>query len=150
MRHRFIFDVSRLLLLRQVPELVTVLRAEVDDAGIDLVLSYRRITRHIQMKTLAKETTGNPYAIAESLSSIGGGCVVWMCYDRNTLEPSMFHFLGATGNALMRDLGQFPQATRNKKGVKIPRPGYRNVKIKDADHRRLSLERLVGILFDIP
>src|SRR5208283_6067006 len=37
MRHRFVYDVSRLLLLRMEPELVTVLRSEVDDAGVDLV-----------------------------------------------------------------------------------------------------------------
>ncbi len=89
-------------------------------------------------------------AIAESLSSVVGGCVVWMCYDRATLKPTVFHMMGARGNGLMRDLRQFPQATKNKKTGKVPRPGYRNVKIVDADIRRLSLDQLVGILFDFP
>ena len=111
MRHRFVYDVSRLLLLRQEPEFATVLRAEVDDAGVDLVLSFRNIARQIQMKTLAKETTGNPYAVAESLSSIVGGCVVWMCYERETMKPTMYHLMGGRGNALMQDLRQYPQAT---------------------------------------
>ena len=149
MRHRFVYDVSRLLLLRQEPELATVLRAEVDDAGVDLVLSFRNIARQIQMKTLAKETTGNPYAVAESLSSIVGGCVVWMCYERETMKPTMYHLMGGRGNALMQDLRQYPQATKNKKTGKVPRAGYRSIKIRDADHRRLSLEQLVGILLDL-
>src|SRR5204863_8965367 len=114
-----------------------------------LVLSFRNIARQIQMKTLAKETTGNPYAVAESLSSIVGGCVVWMCYERETMKPTMYHLMGGRGNALMQDLRQYPQATKNKKTGKVPRAGYRSIKIRDADHRRLSLEQLVGILLDL-
>jgi hypothetical protein len=149
MRHRFIYDVSRLLLLRQEPELVTVLRSEVDDAGVDLVMTLHSVTRQIQMKTLAKAKTNNPYSVAESLSEIAGGCVVWMCYDRETLKPTMYHLMGGRGNAFLQDLKQFPQATKNGKNGKVPRLGYRNIKIKDANYRRLNLEQLVKNLFDL-
>ena len=149
MRHRFTYDVSRLLLLRQEPELVTVLKAEVDDAGVDLVLTYRKITRQIQMKTLAKKMTNNPYSVAESLGGLAGGCVLWVCYDRDTLKPTGYHLMGARGDAPMQELHQFPQATKKKNGKKVPRAGYRNIKIKDADFRTLTLSELVSILFDI-
>lgn len=150
MRHRFIYDVSRLLLLREEPELVTVLRAEVDDAGIDLVMTFRMITRQIQMKTLAKHTTNNPYSVAESLSGVIGGCVVWACYDRETLEPTQYHLMGGRGNTPMDDLLRFPQATKRKNGVKVPREGYRSIRIRDAGFQSQSLEQLIHILFDLP
>ncbi len=149
MRHRFTYDVSRLLLLRQEPELVTVLKAEVDDAGVDLVLTFRKITRQIQMKTLAKKTTNNPYSVAEALGGLAGGCVLWVCYDRETLKPTGYHLMGARGDAPMQELDQFPQATKKKNGKKVSRAGYRNIKIKDADFRNLTLSDLVGILFDL-
>ena len=148
MRHRFIYDVSRLLLLRQEPELVTVLRSEVDDAGVDLVMTLRTVTRQIQMKTLAKATTNNPYSVAESLSGIVGGCVVWICYDRGNLKPTHYHLMGGRGNARMRDLTLFPQATKRKSGVKVPRDGYRSIRIRDAEFSKLTLEQLVSTLFD--
>ncbi len=148
MRHSFIYDVSRFLLLRQEPELVTVLRSEVDDAGVDLVMTFRTVTRQIQMKTLSKATTPNPYSVAESLSGIVGGCVVWICYDRDTFKPTHYHLMGGRGNARMRDLTQFPQATKKKNGVKAPREGYRSIRIRDAEFRNQSLEELVEILFD--
>ena len=150
MRHHFIYDVSRLLLLRQDPELVTVLRSEVDDAGVDLVMTFRKVTRQIQMKTLAKATTNNPYSVAESLSGIAGGCVIWTCYDRETLNPTHYHLMGGPGSAPMRDLTQFPQATKKKNGVKVPRAGYRTIKIRDAEFQGLKLEQLVNVLFDLP
>lgn len=149
MRHYFIYDVSRLLLLQNEPELVTVLRSEVDDAGIDLVMTFRTVTRQIQMKTLSKATTPNPYSVAESLSGIVGGCVVWTCYDRGTLKPTHYHLMGGRGNAPMRDLMQFPQAEKKKNGVKVPREGYRTIRIRDAEFQNQSLEQLVGILFEL-
>ncbi len=149
MRHRFIYDVSRLLLLRPEPEQVTVLRSEVDDSGIDLVMTLGTVTRQIQMKTLSKATTPNPYSIAESLSGIIGGCVIWICYDRATLKPTHYHLMGGRGNAPMRDLTLFPGATKRKSGRKVPRAGYRNIRIKDADFRKVDLPALASILFDI-
>ncbi len=140
MRHCFIYDVSRLLLLKQEPELVTVLRSEVDDAGVDLVMTFHTVTRQIQMKTLSKATTPNPYSVAESLSGIVGGCVVWTCYDRETLKPTHYHMMGGRGNAPMRDLMQFPQAFKKKNGVKVPRDGYRSIRIGDADPHEKTTE----------
>ncbi len=149
MRHRFIYDVSRQLLRRQEPELVTVLRSEVDEAGVDLVMTFRTVTRQIQMKTLSKDTTTNPYSVAESLSGIVGGCVVWTCYDRETLEPTHYHMMGGCGNAPMSDLTKYPQATKKKSGVKVPRAEYRSIRIRDAEFQNLSLAGLVCTLFDI-
>ena len=150
MRHRFVYDVSRLVLQRDPPGLVTVLTSEVDNAGVDVVMTFGQITRQIQMKTLAKTITSNPYAISESLSGLVGGCVVWVCYDRASLEPTCYHMMGGRGDARMRDLMSFPEGTRKKRGIKVSRRGYRNIRIRDAEHRNLSLKELVSIFFDLP
>jgi hypothetical protein len=151
MRHRFIFDISQQMLLRsKEPAVVTVLSAEVDNAGVDLVLSFRQVTRQIQMKTLAKRTTSNPYAVAESLSDLPGGCVVWMCYDPKNFTPTVYHFMGGKGNERMNDLRTFPEASKSKRTGKVPRLGYRSIRLRDATYRGLSLQHLVNLLFALP
>jgi hypothetical protein len=151
MRHRFIFDVSQHMLLRdKEPAVLTVLSAEVDNAGVDLVLSFRQVTRQIQMKTLSKRTTSNPYSVAESLSSLPGGCVVWMCYDPKDFSPTVYHFMGGRGNARMKELRTFPEASKNRKAGKVPRQGYRSIRISDATHHALLLPELVSLLFALP
>ena len=149
MRHQFICDVSRFLLLLQEPELVTVLRSEVDNSGVDLVMTLRTVTRQIQMKTLAKAKKNNLYSVAESLSGIPGGCVVWICYDRESLKPTQYHLMGGRGNEKMKDLTLFPQAMKKKKVGTVPRVGYRDIAINDAEFQCLTLEQLVAILFGI-
>jgi hypothetical protein len=57
--------------------------------------------------------------------------------------------MGGRGNEPMRDLMQFSQAERKKNGVKVPREGYRSIRIRDAEFQNQSLEQLVEILFDI-
>jgi hypothetical protein len=145
MRHRFVYEVSRLLLLREEPEMVRVSTAEVDDAGIDLVMTCRHVTRHIQLKTLANKKTSNHYAIAESLGGMPGGCIVWICYDRETFRPLHYHLMGGRGNNNMRSLSHQPKAKKRSGG---DREGYRKVKIKDAESQKITLGRLVEILFD--
>lgn len=112
-------------------------------------MTFHKITRQIQLKTLAQTTTTNPYQIAESLSGVVGGCVIWTCYDRETLKPFHYHMMGGRGNAPMPDLSRFAQPIKKKKnGAKEVRHGYRSVRIRDAEHQKLSLERLAEILFD--
>jgi hypothetical protein len=128
--------------------MVTVLRSEVDDAGVDLVMTLGSVTRQIQMKTLAKATTNNPYSVAESLGGLIGGCVVWICYDRESFEPTRYHLMGGRGNTPMRDLAVFPVAKKKKNGKKVAREGYRSIRIRDAEFRNLGLDDLVTVMFD--
>lgn len=50
----------------------------------------------------------------------------------------------------MRDLMDFPEGTRKKRGINVSRRGYRNIRIRDAEYRNISLKALVSILFDLP
>lgn len=146
MRHRFVYEVTRLLLLRPQIEMVRVSQGEVDDAGVDLVMTCRHVTRHIQLKTLARNTTGNAYAIAEALGETPGAAVIWISYERETFRPTHYHMLGGRGNAPLRSLADLPLAKKRNGG---DRDGYRKVKITHSEYREIGICTLVEILFDL-
>lgn len=146
-RHAFLFDVCQHLLLQDPPVKVTILNAEVDDSGIDIVMIVGEVTRQIQMKTLNKRDAPNPYNIAESVFNIAGGCVVWLCYDHLSMRPTCYHFLGRAQNQSLGNADRFPVGSRKMGGIRKEKTGYRAVKTKDANHRDLSLGQLVDLLF---
>lgn len=150
MRHCFTYELSRLLLLGDTPLMLSVSRSEIDDAGVDLVMSVNAVTRSIQMKALARERTENGYAIAESLLRSPGGCVLWVCYSKETLEPIHFHLFDCGTNGLSEEaIKDLPQATKRKKTGKVARKGYRQLRIEDAQHQDLDLPRLANRLFNL-
>ncbi|MGA2604978.1 MAG: hypothetical protein ABSG14_12190 [Verrucomicrobiia bacterium] len=122
-----------------------ILQAEVDIAGVDVMFIYTKIFRHVQLKALSKSFNKNPYAIHESLGGKAGACIIWICYDKTTLQPSSYHMMGKRGNGKMCSLEGFTPAKdpRSKK----ERLGYRAVRIDDANYHCLSLGNLVEVLF---
>lgn len=95
MRHCFLYEVMRVLLTRSEALMVTILNSEVDDAGVDIVLTLSSITRHIQMKTINKRHAPNSYNIEDALLELPGGCVMWMTCDLETMSPAVYDLLGA-------------------------------------------------------
>ncbi len=146
-RHAFLFDVCQYLSLKEPPIKVTILNAEVDDSGIELVLNVGEVIRQIQMKTLNKRDAPNPYNIADSVFSIAGGCVIWMCYNHLDMRPTRYHLLGGPQNNCMRNASNFPIGKKQVKGKKVDRAGYRHVKTKEANQRDLTLAKLMDLLF---
>lgn len=151
MRHCFLYELARVLLTRDEPRMVTILNSEVDDSGVDIVLTFGSITRHIQMKTINKRHAPNPYNIASSLWSLPGACVIWMTYDPFTMRPLVYHLLGARGNGFINEVTtkEFPAGKRKKSGAWAEREGYRGVKSADANQKSLSIEGLIDYLFDL-
>lgn len=147
LRHAFVYDLCRHLLLLDPPRMVTVLNAEVDDSGVDLILTVGGVTRPVQMKTLSRPKNGNPYNIAEALFSLPGACVIWTVYDPSTMKVTGYHYLGQGCHEPMGEASCFPQGRRMKGGVWYERVRYRQVKLKDATHLGLNIERLAEILF---
>ena len=150
-QHHFIYEVAKHLVNRDPMEYLTILKAEVDDDGIDLILKTAKVTRHIQLKTLGKRNTGGKYQIKETLSKLPGGCVIWICYDPEDIyNPFCYHFLGKRGNGRFVDLSQYPQAlkrAKDKEGNPIDRTGYRNIRLQDTQNRSWKLEKLVDHMF---
>jgi len=66
--HVFVGDALRRLWQRGVTD-VEVLRSEFDAGGYDLVMSYRKVVRHIQFKSVMEDGKAANVKVASSLSS---------------------------------------------------------------------------------
>lgn len=131
---RFLFDLRRVLVLREPPSLLNVLKSEVDAFGFDLVLALGDRTVHVQMKTRSGRPPPNAYEISEELWRLPAACVVWMLYDAASLEPTSYYVFGQP----MPDINAFNPSRR---------AGYRGVRMRDANYRELSIAALADLLF---
>jgi hypothetical protein len=57
--------------------------------------------------------------------------------------------MGGRGNSPMRDLTTFQIATKKRGTERVHRPGRRNIHIRDAEHRNLTMRGLLEVLFDL-
>ncbi|NJK45255.1 MAG: hypothetical protein HC933_14150 [Pleurocapsa sp. SU_196_0] len=134
LEHRFLFDLRRELVLRDTPELLNVLKSDVDIFGFDLVLAVGDKSVHVQMKTRSGKPPANPYMISEALWRLPNACVIWMLYSSENLEPTGYYLFGFP----MPDLEKFSVAKRT---------GRRNVRMQQA--RPLTLKVLAELLFPV-
>jgi len=141
--HRLLYDLARFLAVRSTPLLLTTLRSEIDDSGIDVVLKLASVTRFVQLKTKSNKTNGI-YAVKRTLGGTPGGCVIWIHYNPLTLEPSSYSMFGGRANSLMQSLDDYPTTT--KKGSKV-RQGYVNIRFGQANYQHIDLDKLVDLLF---
>jgi hypothetical protein len=62
---------------------VEVLRSEFDAGGYDLVMSYRKVVRHIQFKSVMEDGKAAYVKVGMKLMEKPSGCVIWI-----VLSPS--------------------------------------------------------------
>lgn len=147
--HVFVGDALRRLWQRGVTD-VEVLRSEFDAGGYDLVMSYRKIVRHIQFKTVTESGRAAAVRISVKLMEKPAGCVVWIVVSPS-LELKSFLWLGESPGKPLPDIVELKKAKhkRNAKGIKREWPNYRVV--RRSRFERLStldavLDRLFGPL----
>ena len=148
LEHLFLGELLRHLWLRGCYD-VEVTKPQVDAAGWDVSIQVRSVTRHIQLKASFLNMKNRTVSINERLSHKPSGCVVWMCFDKNTLELGPFHLFGAGPGRRLPSLAEFPPAknTRaNAKGVKKDRQSTRKV-AKTHFTRIETVDELVVRLF---
>src|SRR3954452_20974615 len=75
--HVFVGDTLRRLWQLGVTD-VEVLRSEFDAGGYDLVMSYRKVVRHIQFKTVLVDGKAASTKISLKLLEKPSGCVIWI------------------------------------------------------------------------
>lgn len=138
LEHRFIYDLSKQLLLEKKPRILNVLRSEVDAFGFDMVLSTTARTVHIQMKTRSGKKTGSPFRISNELWTLPNAYIVWMLYSSKTLEP--------TGYFVFDFKSSRKTAFRAWKKHSNKRSRYRRVKMRDATHQNIGVKELADIL----
>jgi hypothetical protein len=120
---------------------VEMLKPQVDDGGYDLVLEANGIVRHIQLKASHLGATTAGVKVNVLLGRKPGGCVIWMHFDRVTLDFGHFLWFGGAPNEPLPDLSLFKISTHSKanaQGLKLERPNIRDVP-------KAQFQRLEGI-----
>lgn len=123
----------------------------IDRAGHDVVLEAHGVTRHVQFKSSAISSKTARQSVHVALCEKTSGCVVWVQFDRGTLDLGPFYFLGGTaGNPLpdIRHMAVAKHTKGNAKGVKLERPNLRVVG-RGKFTRIDSIEDLYRALFGI-
>lgn len=146
--HVFVGEALRRLWQRDVTD-VEVLRSEFDAGGYDLVMSLRKIVRHIQFKTTVVGGKATSTKISLKLLEKPSGCVVWIIVTSKLELQSYLWFGGSPGNPLPDILGMKPakHTKANAQGVKAERPNHRLVRrsqFEKLDTLDRVLERLFG------
>jgi hypothetical protein len=100
-----------------------VLRQDVDNAGYDLIIEANGIIRHIQVKTSYENAKAAVQKVHLNLQHKPCACVIWIIYDRTTLDILSYRLFSNGRDAL--NLSGFRTAKHtkgNRDGVKAARP----------------------------
>jgi hypothetical protein len=144
---------------------IEVLRSEVDAYGYDLVLEFRGVVRHVQLKTSKQDAATRNQKVALNLGEKAGGCIVWIERFKNALKNRIelkYRFFGKNPDEKLKielekkdDKGNWvykiaKHTKGNKEGVKAERAKHREVpKSAFRDSGRLmDMEELFLILFE--
>ena len=130
---------------------VEVLRAEVDRAGYDVVISVDNRTRYIQLKSLSKGATTREWSISNLLTEKTGGCIVVQSVDRFSLDVEAYLFFGGSPTERLPDISQGKPAKRvtfDSQGVRPVRKNHRRVP-KSRFETIPNMEALASRLFDL-
>jgi hypothetical protein len=124
--HVFIGEVLRRLWQRGVTD-VEVLRSEFDAGGYDLVVSYRKIVRHIQLKSVKEKGITAQVKVSLKLAEKPSGCVILIVLD-DELKFKSYRWFGGLPGEPLPDLAALKIARytkANAEGVKLDRPNHR-------------------------
>ena len=126
-----------------------VSKPEVDNSGYDLIIEAKGILRHIQLKTAFMGATTANQKIHVSLSKKSSGCVIWIFFNRDTLELGPFLFFGGEPGRPLPDISGLKVAKHTKgdaSGVKAERTNLRVVN-KGSFRKYLTIQDLYVALF---
>ena len=148
--HLFVADLLKLSWLHHGCAL-EVAKPEVDNSGYDIIVEMPRCVRHIQLKTMISDGKAAYQKVHTKLADKPSGCVVWICFDAQTLNLGPFLYFGSEAGKPLPSLSGFQIATHtkgNKDGFKAERPNIRKIP-KGCFQTFESIEELFSKLFQI-
>jgi hypothetical protein len=126
-----------------------VLKPQVDDGGYDLVLEANGVVRHVQMKSSFQGSTIRQTDVNMLLQNKPSGCVVFVWFDKATLDLGSFAFFGGPPGERLPDISGMRVGRHGKgnaQGVKAERPMIRTIPLSRFE-KVADIDRLVGRLF---
>jgi hypothetical protein len=147
LRHAFLSELLRCL-WRQGRRRVEHLQAVVDCGGYDVVLDWNGIVRHVQLKATFRGSKVRDVTINRNLQKKPSGCVVWIEFERDTLELDAFYWLGGAPGQPLTELGdKIGRHTKgNGLGKKTERREMREV-AKSRFRKLIRIEEVAAALF---
>ncbi|MGM7317556.1 hypothetical protein [Idiomarina sp. ST10R2A5] len=109
---------------------VEVAKPEVDNSGYDLIIESKGIIRHVQLKSAFIGAKTARQTVHLSLGAKPSGCVVWVYFDKDTLELGPFLFFGGRPGFPLPDISDYRVAKHTKgnaDGLKAERPNLRTL-----------------------
>jgi hypothetical protein len=108
---------------------VEVLRSEFDASGYDLVMSYRKVVRHIQVKTVTENGKAASVKVSLKLVEKPSGCVIWIVVSPKLVLKSYRWFGGPPGQPLpdIQEMKKAKHTKENAEGIKLELPNHRLV-----------------------
>jgi len=147
LEHIFLGDLLRALWRMGVHD-TQILRPEVDRNGYEFLLGHERIRRSVQLKSTYRGGKAKEVTLNRHLENEPSGCVIWMMFDKDTLELGPFLWLGGPPGEAMAELdgkvGRHTKGDRN--GVKAERPNTRVVS-RSWFRRLATIEEVAAALF---
>jgi len=129
-----------------------VFKADVDDAGFDLVLGCQGVMRFIQIKQTHLQGKAVKYSIRLDFARLKGACAVVLVYNAANLEIDHCLFFGGTPGEPMPDIEANPVSIspgrRTADGERKERENYRDVP-RRAFTGSQDMPELVNRLFGI-
>jgi len=145
--HVFVGEALRLLWQRGVTD-VEVLRSEFDAGGYDLVMSCKKIVRHIQFKTTSVDGKAANIKASLKLMEKPSGCIIWIFVTRE-LQLAHYRWFGGAPGQPLPDIQKmkFAKHTKgNAQGKKIDKPQHRIIP-KGKFGKPCSLDKIIEHLF---
>jgi hypothetical protein len=130
LEHLFVSAIMKHMWLRGITQF-EVLKPQVDDSGYDLVLEANGVVRHVQLKSSAADSSTAEVPVSIKLASKPSACVIWMHFDKSTMEIGPFLWFGSAPKLPLPPIADFPvakQSRANVQGYKAPRPAHRVVR----------------------
>jgi hypothetical protein len=126
--HVFVGELLRLLWVAGIHD-IEILKPEVDSSGYDIVIAYKTLIRHIQIKASVFNGKIPGQKINASLARHPSGCVVWVLVD-DSLSFWGFRWFGDAPGLPLPSLFDFKQAKQtrpNLQGIKVERANTKSI-----------------------
>ena len=142
--HVFVGEILRSLWRDGIYE-VDVLRAETDAAGYDIVIEVGRVTRHIQLKSSAREAATSRQKVHIALGEKPSGCVLWVMFNPSTVELGPFLWFGGKPGRKLPEIAAFPVAKHTKGNAQGKKAERRNIRVIDKGEFE-TIESISGVI----
>jgi len=150
LEHKFLGQLCTELWRKYPGDELQIFSAEIDNQGFDLVLNFKNVTRHVQLKTKMLNSITDKFPINQGLPKVPSGCVLLIQYEPEALEIKNYRFFGNSGGCPLPDIEQLPYAKTNRanaQGFKKLRPKIKKLPL-NRFHSEMSIDEISVLLFD--